>query len=176
MSAPPVALEFAGRRTRFSPWGALLLLIGLAGLALACLEYRQMTARRATLEQRLAAALRQSSHIPGDRAFAARLMDEAARISSELGTPWTTLLTELETASQQSDGQIALLSVEPDQEKHRVRINAEARDLAVALAYLQRLQSSRSLRYPMLESHEVRADDKDHPVRFAMTADWQESP
>jgi hypothetical protein len=28
----------------------------------------------------------------------------------------------------------------------------------------------------MLDSHEVVAEDKDHPVRFAMTADWQESP
>ena len=43
-------------------------------------------------------------------------------------------------------------------------------------ADLKRLQESRSLRFPMLDSHEIVADDKDHPVRFAMTADWQESP
>jgi hypothetical protein len=57
-----------------------------------------------------------------------------------------------------------------------VRINGESRDLAVALAYLGKLQASRSLRYPMLDSHEVVADNKDHPVRFAMTAEWQELP
>jgi hypothetical protein len=38
------------------------------------------------------------------------------------------------------------------------------------------LQESRSLRYPMLDSHDVVAEDKEHPVRFAMTAQWQELP
>ena len=52
----------------------------------------------------------------------------------------------------------------------------KSKDLGAALAYLARLQTSSTLRYPMLDSHEVVADDKEHPVRFAMTAQWRELP
>ena len=70
----------------------------------------------------------------------------------------------------------AVLSVEPDLEKHRVRISGESKDLQTALTYLQKLQGSHSLQNPMLDSHEVIADNNEHPVRFAMTADWREQP
>jgi hypothetical protein len=68
------------------------------------------------------------------------------------------------------------LSVEPDPDKRRVRIDGESKDLGAALVYLAKLQASRTLSYPMLDSHEVKGDDKDHPVRFAMTAQWREQP
>jgi hypothetical protein len=44
------------------------------------------------------------------------------------------------------------------------------------LAYVQRLQTSTLLRYPMLDSHDVKTDDPQRPVRFAMTAEWRELP
>ncbi len=44
-----------------------------------------------------------------------------------------------------SQGQVALLGVEPDHAKHNVRVSAEARTLKLALAYVERLQASRSL-------------------------------
>jgi len=69
-----------------------------------------------------------------------------------------------------------LLSVEPDRVKHHVRITGESRDLPRVLAYVQRLRTSARLRYPMLESHDVKTDDPQHPVRFAMTAEWRELP
>ena len=67
---------------------------------------------------------------------------------------------------------VAVLAVEPDREKGRIRIVAEARDLPTALAYIERLQKSRALRFPMLDSHEVRTDDHDQPVRFQLSAEW----
>ncbi|HEX8783204.1 MAG TPA: PilN domain-containing protein, partial [Steroidobacteraceae bacterium] len=85
------------------------------------------------------------------------------------------LLAELETASRDS-AEIALLSVEPDHAKHYLRITGESRDLPRILAYVQRLQTSSLLRYPMLESHDLKTDDPQHPVRFAMTAEWEERP
>jgi hypothetical protein len=94
----------------------------------------------------------------------------------DLATPWTLLLSELEQASKESQGQVALLGVEPDHAKHNVRVSAEARTLALALAYVQRLQSSRSLEYPMLDRHEIRADDPQHPVRFELTGEWRDLP
>jgi len=172
----PVVLDFAAPRVRTTITGAVLLIVGVSAVTLACLEYRAVSMKRAGLEMKLADAVRRSSRNPADVVSAQRQSEEATSITRELGTPWTGLLADLEAASHASDGQVAVLAVEPDHEKHRILIKAESKDLSLALAYVKRLQDSHSLRYPMLDSHEVVADDKDHPVRFAMTADWQESP
>jgi hypothetical protein len=55
-----------------------------------------------------------------------------------------------------------------------VHITGESRDLPRVLAYLGRLQSSALLRYPMIDSHEVRTDDPQRPVRFALSAEWRQ--
>ena len=176
MSAPIVTLDFVNRRARVTLAGAVLLLLGVSAAAAAYLEYRSIETRRAGLELKLQAATRSGHHDPILDARAAGLTDDAGRMAQELATPWTRLLTELETASRDAGGQIAVLSIEPDHAKHNVHITGESRDLPVALAYLQRLQSSSLLRYPMLDSHEVKTDDAQRPVRFAMTAEWRELP
>jgi hypothetical protein len=176
MTAPRIALDFAAPRVRTTVAGVAFLVFGLSAIALAGIEYHSVTATRAGLELRLAAALRSSSGSRVEKLHATQLSEKSTAIARELGTPWTAVLEDLESASQETHGQIAVLSIEPDHEKHRVRINAESRDLPGALAYVVRLESSPSLRYPMLDSHEVIADDKEHPVRFALTADWRELP
>ena len=99
--------------------------------------------------------------------------EEAAKIQSELSIPWSLLLTELEAAGKDSGSTVSLLQVEPNPGKHSLRITAEARSLPAALAYLKRLQQSKVLRYPMLESHELKKDDPEHPVRVKLAAEWQ---
>jgi hypothetical protein len=169
-------VNFVNRRASLTLAGGVLLLLGLAAAGAACLEYRFMEARRAGLELKLEAALRRAPREPHNDAQAAALVADAGRVAEELGTPWTSLLAELEVASRDTSGQIAILSVEPDGEKHRVHITAESRDLPLALAYVERLQASRLLRYPMLDNHDVRADEAERPVHFAMTAEWRPSP
>jgi hypothetical protein len=176
VKAPAVRLDFAGPRVRTTLPGVLLLLAGVGAVAATCIEYRSVEARKAGLELRLAASVRHSAPDPASAARLRRLNEEAGGVVGELGTPWTAVLSDLEAASRDSAGGISVLSVEPDHDKHRVRIDGESKDLGTALAYLTKLQTSRSLSYPMLDSHEVVADDKDHPVRFAMTAQWRELP
>jgi len=176
MSAPAVVLDFASGGARMTLAGVALLLFGLGSAGAAWLEYRAVEARRAGLELKLENVVRRSQHDPLIDQRGIRLVEDAGRVVRELGTPWTSLLAELELASRETEGQIAVLSIEPDHEKHRVHITGESRDLPLALAYVQRLQSSRALRYPMLDSHEVRSDDAQRPVRFAMTAEWSEQP
>lgn len=176
MSGPRVALDFAGPRVRTTFVGVLLLLVGLGALGAAGFEYLSIANRRAGLELKLAAALRNSNREPANAGAGARVNAEGTSLARELGAPWTALLSDLEMASQDSKGQIAVLAVEPDHDKHRVRISGESKDLAVALSYIERLHESSSLGYPMLDSHEVVADDNAHPVRFTMSADWREMP
>ena len=176
MSAPRISVDFVAHRRPLSVGGTLLLLIGVAAATAAYLEYRQVEERRAGLELKLQEVSHRNQRDPAQERRAAAEGQEAGRLAVELGTPWTHLLAELEAASRDSADQIALLSVEPDHAKHNLRITGESRDLPLVLTYVQRLQASTLLRYPMLESHEVKADDPQHPVRFAMTAEWRELP
>jgi hypothetical protein len=175
MSAPPlISVDFSGRRTPLTLAGALLLIAGALATTAACVEYRRLEAARAGLELKLAAARHSTHRDPAQEGRDASLTQETARVAQELTVPWTPLLAELEAASHDSASDIALLSVEPDESKHLVRVTGESRDLPRVLAYVGRLQTSALLRYPMLENHEVRSDDPQRPVRFAVSAEWRQ--
>jgi len=175
MSAPPlISVDFSGRRTPLTLAGTLLLVAGALAIAGAWLEYRQLQAARAGLELKLAAAQRSNHRDPAQDVRNANFTQEIAKVAQELTTPWTGLLAELETASHDSASDIALLSLEPDESKHMVRVTGESRDLPRVLAYVERLQKSALLRYPMLETHEVRSDDPQRPIRFAVSAEWRQ--
>jgi hypothetical protein len=176
MSAPSLSLDFVSQRSRMTLVGVALLALGAIAAAGTYAQYHTMQSRRAGLELKLAAAARRNHREPALDARAAGFAEAAGRMAEQLGTPWTKLLAELEGASHDTVGQVALLSIEPDAAKHNVHITGESKDLALAIAYVQRLQASSLLRYPMLDSHELKTDDPQHPVRFAMTAEWREAP
>jgi hypothetical protein len=176
MSGPLVSLDFAAPHGRTTLTGVALLMFGVTALTAAGFEYYSLSSQRAGLQLRLEASLRQSRPDPRGNARTAQANDAAAGVATALGTPWTAMLADLELASRDAAGQVAILAIEPDHEKHRVRISGESRDLPRALTYLNRLQTASTLQYPMLDSHEVVADDKEHPVRFTLTADWRALP
>jgi hypothetical protein len=147
----------------------------LAGAALAV--FFSLDGRRAGLELRLAAIRHTQTPLADpSEAVDARLGPSLQLAAQDLATPWTLLLSELEKAAKDSANQVSVLGVEPDHAKHSVRISAEARNLPLALAYVRLLQSSRSIEYPMLDRHELRVDDPQHPVRFEMTGVWRDQP
>ena len=173
----PIECDFVARRRAGSATGYLLLACGLASLGAAGLEYRELHGRLGALEGRAAAVRRAQADAERARAPAeSHLSADMQHAARDLATPWTLLLAELEQASKDSEDQVAVLGVEPDHGKHQVRISAEARDLPAALAYVQRLQSSRSIRFPMLDRHEMRMDAPQQPIRFEMTGQWRDQP
>jgi hypothetical protein len=172
-----IQLDFSGARPGLSLAGALLLAVGVVAAAAVLLEYRNVTQHRAGLELKLAALARSEAlSSPVETPADARVAVSVEQAATDLATPWTLLLSELEQASKDSQGEVALLGVEPDHGKHNVRVSAEARTMTLALAYVERLQTSRSLSYPMLDRHEIRADDAQHPVRFELTGEWRDAP
>ncbi|HSY04901.1 MAG TPA: hypothetical protein VK803_03075 [Steroidobacteraceae bacterium] len=172
-----IQLDFSGARPALSLAGGLLLAVGLVAAGAVLLEYHNITQHRAGLEVRLAAIARADAlAAPAETPADARIAVSVQQAATDLSTPWTLLLAELEQASKDSQGEVALLGVEPDHGKHNVRVSAEARTLKLALAYVERLQASRSLSYPMLDRHEIRADDAQHPVRFELTGEWRDAP
>lgn len=102
----------------------------------------------------------------------ARKIAAVQQALSELSVPWPGLFEDLERASLDQKEAVALLQIEPDAETGEIRIAAEAASLQTALRYVASLQQSRTLRFPLLDSHEVQLDQRERPVYFEMTAVW----
>jgi len=174
MTRARIELDLSGRR-RINRRGAALLALGVTAAALVVADYWSDSARRAGLELRLADLQPVRTARKPDKA-AQRVAEENRAALADLTMPWSRLLRELEIASADSKDSVAVLGVEPDRDKRQVRVIAEARTLPIALAYVERLQMSEALRYPMLESHEVQLRDPQRPVRFQIKADWNATP
>jgi hypothetical protein len=166
-------LNFAssGRQPRKGP--VALLAIGAISLALTLAAYQQSRGRADGLELRLAALTGGSttSSLPVEES--GKAIADADAVIAELATPWGRLLADLEQAATDSSDSVALLAIEPDRENGQVKIVAESRTLPAAVAFTRRLQESRALLYPMLDSHEIQTDDRYRPVRFQITAAWK---
>ncbi len=169
---PPVRIyiDFAEPTRRARVAGALLCVAGVGAAVAVGVAFNGELATRGQLDAELG-TLSQSRR-PAAPANV-KAAEDAAAVQHELSIPWTALLAELESASHDSAGTISLLQVEPDVEKRVVKITAEARSLADAFGYLERLQQSKVLRYPMLESHERKKDDAEHPFRIKLAAEWR---
>ena len=148
---------------------ALIVMGGVAVLGLAA-AFNAELSERDRVEAKLDAVPRVKRSAP---ITDPKLTAELGSIQHELNVPWTPVLNELEAANHDLAETVSVLSVVPDAEKHTVRIVAEVRQLPDALQYLERLQKSELLRYPMLESHERRKDDPEHPIRIKLSAEWR---
>ena len=167
----PVRLDFVAPVHQAPFAGAALCAVGLAAALALGLAFDRKLAERGRLDAALGARAQPRRGAPTPESL--KSAADAATVERELGIAWTRLLAELEAASRDSAGSVSLLHVEPDPGKRLVRITAEVRALPDALAYLKRLQKSAVLRYPMLESHELRKDDPEHPLRIKLSAEWR---
>ena len=173
MSGPRALLvDFATTRRGPSAAGLALCIAGLGVAASVALIFDGQLRERARLEGEL--ETHAGSHgKPPSPAIRGGEEQEGAKALHELAVPWSALLAELEAASHDLGSKVSLLQVDPDAEKHVVRITAEVHSLQDALAYLKRLQQSPVLRYPMLESHERRKDDPQRPLRIKLVTEWK---
>ncbi len=172
----PVHLDFIEPRARVPYVGAALLVAGLLAVGLVLAGYRASVERREGLEFRLARAAHAHHRGAANLARAALNAAVSARAAPALLVAWTNMLADLEVAARDSRGDVSILAVEPDAAKRLVHITGESKDLTRAIAYVERLQAARSLAYPMLDRHELKNDDPQHPVRFELTGEWRETP
>ena len=77
------------------------------------------------------------------------------------------LIAALEKASTKDT---ALLQLQPDADQRRLRLTAEARNREAMFAYVQRLERSPALAEVHLISHQVQAEDPQHPIQFSLQA------
>jgi Tfp pilus assembly protein PilN len=176
MGLPVLALDFKRSPRRWTWIGLLLLVIGAAWIAQVVNTERRLSSQIALAESRQATLAQRSDRKPPPVADAATMqleISQANTILQRLALPWNALFQTLESTRGKS---IALLAIQPDAAKHTVRIDGEARSLDALLAYITQLERSKVLDRIYLTSHEVRTEDADKPVRFALTAHWMERP
>lgn len=171
MSGPSrIRLDFVASVGESRIAGISLLIAGILAVIGLGVAFNSELTERDQVEARLDAVPRAKKVAP---IVDPKLTNELGIITRELNIPWTPVLNDLESANHDLAGKVSVLSIVPDAEKHTVRIVAEVRQLQDALKYLERLQKSNLLRYPMLESHERRKDDPEHPIRIKLSAEWR---
>lgn len=172
MSLPRVHADFVRTRRRLAT-GAVVLAVGIAAVLGVLTEYQILIQRAAGLELRVEALTPGASAGSAGGKAEGALVADAHAIATALAMPWSRMLEDLESANRDSGGSVALLAIEPNLETRKVRVTAEARSLAAALSYIERLQKSHVLHDPLLDSHEIRTEVSERPVRVQITADWK---
>jgi hypothetical protein len=163
-----------------SHWaGPLLLALALAALMLTVAYYLELNDKVLGWEEKLEQmesghGLRAAGR-PGS-AEGEQLAQEVQRANEvlrQLTLPWEQLFQTVEAAG---GTKVALLALEPDMEKHVVKISGEAKDMAEVLNYITRLEEQAVFGTVYLQSHQVQLRDPDRPVRFSLLAVWRGKP
>lgn len=169
-------VNFAERGDSAAAGAILALLVGAGALMLSVAMLQDILARTALLEDELgrrgkpartAEAGTDGARGHGDAVRRANL------VAHELARRWDSVFLAIEAAS---DPDVALLAIEPDAGKRRVRITAEARNKNAMLRHVTRLQAQQPLQGVLLEHHEVLVQGQQRPVRFTVTGQWGTAP
>jgi Tfp pilus assembly protein PilN len=175
-----LALDFIPRRNVARFVAAMLCAFGLISAACLAYAYRGLQAEVVAAQARLQVLQRKypvrATVAPPRKDELAGLQDElkrARQVIDRLSLPWDSLFRELEASV---DVQVTLLGLEPDTEKNKLQITAEASSLGAMTAYVRRLRDLPSFQEAYVVSHQVQAPDPQKPVRFVVSAQWRIVP
>ncbi|MBU1395602.1 MAG: PilN domain-containing protein [Gammaproteobacteria bacterium] len=157
--------DFHARPARPGKLGIVLALAGVAALGWSMSNLLAARATEAGLALQIA-ALEQSR--PRAAVKSATPTDQVAkttqtRIAAQLAYSWQPAFDALANARS---SKVALVSLDAVQAKSQIKLVAEARQLADAVAFIEVLQQQPGIRRAALTQHEEQADDAQKPVRF----------
>ncbi len=167
-------LDYYGSATPF-PWaGAAVLAAGLALAAGVAMHYRATLAQTSYWENQ-AGVLEQTSrrhaslsqHERNEMALEIR---HANDVLGQITLPWDSLFQAVEGSAGKD---VALLTIEPDAERHQVKISGEAKNMAAVLDYMAHLSAQEALSGVYLQNHRVQRRVLANPVRFALVVTWK---
>ena len=178
-----VRIDFAPSGLRRTLWRAppaawvlsCAALVGGIALAQAAGRYRDDAAVLAHRVAR-AEALARPRVAPGPAPRAPLAPAQADAVNAavlQLNLPWRALHDAVQAATPAA---IALLALEPDAKKSRLRITAEAANSEDMLAYIEALRRIDWFAGVALLRHETDEQDPNRPIRFQVDAAWKAAP
>ncbi len=148
-----------------------MLLTGLALLIEMGVSYDRLQIDREAMNQKI-----RTSHIRLDTPqndsnyqFTEKDFSEAGQIVNRLSTPWDAFFVGLESVKNSN---VAILSIQPDMKTGLLQIEGEAKDYAAVLTLVSQLRVTKPFTEVFLSRHEIKRDDPQHPVAFALTTRW----
>jgi len=162
-------INFVGRGRRSAWPGRILFAVALALSVDMALTYRELHAARDLAQAKLAQAQPRSAPA---RKVAPEEVAAVRETLDRLAMPWERLFGALESAASE---EVALLAIEPDPKAGTVVISGDGKDYLAALSYVLNLSRAEALSRVQLVRHEVKANDPQRPVAFAVSAGWSEA-
>jgi hypothetical protein len=162
-----IELDFVRRAPRSRWAGRLLLAIALGVTGDMAFTFAQLDRAVKANEALVARAQPRKAIAQASPEEVALARDTVER----LGLPWTKLFAALESAA---NDQVALLAIEPDTKTGTVKITGDSKDYLAALGYVLNLSQAEALSNVQLVRHEVKQNDPQRPVAFAISAAWNE--
>jgi hypothetical protein len=162
-------INFVGRG-RASPWaGRVLMAVAVAFAFDVALSYKDVRSSLQASEAKVARTQTRSAPVarvtPEELAAVRETVDR-------IGLPWEKLFGALEGAA---NDQVALLGIEPDPKSGTVVISGDSKDYLAALSYVLNLSQAEALSRVQLVRHEVKGNQPQGPVNFAVSAAWSEA-
>jgi Tfp pilus assembly protein PilN len=179
----PVNIDFAPpgwRRSWHSTplWSivALLIALGMSGaLSLEVLGQQQQAQDLKDSAQAMSRRLQARVALPPRASVLKPLTAAQAKainaVIGQLNVPWQPLFDALEEASLPG---VALLELHPDAQTNELRAKAEAKSADDMIAYVESLKRQGLFAEVRLDRHEVNEQDRNHPIRFEVSALWRE--
>lgn len=159
--------DFHSRPARPGILGVALALAGVAAMAWVWMNLQTAHATGAGLAMQIAALeksqSRPAAHPVKHTADAAQRT--RSQVSAQLAYSWQ---PAFEALAAGRSGKIALVSLDAVQSTSRLKLVAEARHLADAIAFIDTLQQQPGIRRVELLQHELQADDAQKPLRFTI--------
>lgn len=91
------------------------------------------------------------------------------KVVEQLNLPWSELLDTLESLDFPN---VAVLTLEPSPAKGMVLIQAEAKNAAQMIAFMEEVKATRLFKDAKIKSHEVYELDPNKPIRFQFEMPW----
>jgi len=98
--------------------------------------------------------------------------EQIKQIQTTIGAltiPWDGLLQSIEKSDMQD---IALLNLDPNSKKQLITISGEAKNLQVALDYIQKLEAQPMLDKVYLQKYNIDEANQFKPVKFTLSTQW----
>jgi hypothetical protein len=160
-----------------SRWSALGVVVLLSSLMMAVFTwqlYNTASLEQNALSLKLSQMNRQSAHkeapLPVVKSdISPEQMQQVQTTVWALILPWNELLQGIEKSDMQD---IALLNLEPNSKKQQVTISGEAKNLQVALSYIQKLEAQPMLDKVYLQKYSIDEANLFKPVKFTLLAQW----